>query len=86
MRVDSYRLLLAQVRAGTGVAVLPCVLGDRLAVVWRLTAPEVLDSPMWVLTHPDLQQHPRIRAVMDGLVEAIRGQADASSGGLSGAG
>ena len=71
VRANSYAVVLELVARGAGVILLPCAVGDTRPELVRLTDPEVVEYPLWVLTHPDLQRTPRIRHVMEGLVELI---------------
>lgn len=60
------------VRAGLGVAHLPCFMGDATPGLRRLAPPEPdYASDLWLLTHPDLRHTPRIRALMDHLAQEI---------------
>ncbi|MFK7986579.1 MAG: LysR family transcriptional regulator [Sandaracinaceae bacterium] len=55
------------IRAGVGVGLLPCFVGDAdptLVRVRRAAIPE-LDVPVWLLTHPDLRRSARVRALME---------------------
>jgi DNA-binding transcriptional LysR family regulator len=72
-RVDSLPALCEAARAGLGLAVLPCYLGDtagglRRAVQKTVSVPR---SALWLLTHNDLKRTARIRAVMDFLATAL---------------
>ncbi|MCQ4158610.1 LysR family transcriptional regulator [Roseomonas sp. GC11] len=72
LRCDSVLGLTEAVRAGLGVGYLPCYAGDARAGLQRLAPPEPeLAGTLWLLTHPDLRQTPRVRAVMDHLAEAV---------------
>lgn len=72
-RVDALMGMLAAVREGIGVAVLPCYLcdGDRCLVRLGPTIPE-LASDLWLLTHPDLRKVARIRAFLDFVAGAVK--------------
>jgi DNA-binding transcriptional LysR family regulator len=73
LRVDALPALRDAVRAGLGVALLPCYLGDeddRLRRTPRGAVPEA-QSALWLLTHSDLKHTARIRAVMDFLATAL---------------
>jgi DNA-binding transcriptional LysR family regulator len=60
-------------RAGLGLAVLPCFLGDGDPRLQRISGPlPELETELWLLTHPDLQRTARIRALLDLLYEALR--------------
>ncbi|HET9862398.1 MAG TPA: LysR family transcriptional regulator [Steroidobacteraceae bacterium] len=60
------------VRAGVGIALLPCYLADREAEVRRISSvlPE-LASELWIVTHKDLKNTARIRAFLAVAAEAI---------------
>ena len=74
-RVDSVSGILAGVRAGIGVAALPCYLGDPLADLEQLTDPlPELTVGLWVLMHPDLREVARIRCLLDFMTDAVRAQ------------
>ncbi|ETX27023.1 LysR family transcriptional regulator [Roseivivax isoporae] len=65
-RMDSVLGMHAAVRAGIGIAVLPCYLAESDPAVRRLGgALEDLSVDLWLLTHPDLRHTARVRAVMD---------------------
>ena len=57
---------LIAVRAGVGVAGLPCFIGDRdrdLVRIGEDVPPFARD--VWLLVHRDLRKNPAVRAVMD---------------------
>lgn len=65
-RVNSVLGMHAAVRSGVGVAVLPCYLAEPDPALRRLGGPiEDLAVDLWLLTHPDLRQTARVRAVLD---------------------
>lgn len=73
VRVDALPALRDAVRAGIGIALLPCYLGDedsRLRRTLPRAAPEAR-SALWLLTHGDLRRTARIRAVLDFLAVAL---------------
>lgn len=64
--------LLAAVRAGAGLAVLPIFVADREPDLVRCLEPiHGDDSELWLLTHERLRHTPRVRAVMDFLGERL---------------
>lgn len=68
MRSNSRDAQLAAVRAGIGVACLPCYLGDSDAGVIRVAeAGEGPTREIWLGVHADLRHMPRIRAVIEAL-------------------
>ncbi|MGC4001337.1 MAG: LysR family transcriptional regulator [Anaeromyxobacter sp.] len=75
-RCNSTASLHAAVRAGAGVAVLPCFVAEAAGDLVPLTTPEpVPPHELWLLVHGDLRHTPRVEAVIewvDELVEAAR--------------
>ncbi len=70
---------LIAVRAGVGVAGLPCFIGDRdhdLVRIGEDVPPFVRD--IWLLVHRDLRRTPAVRAVTDFVVVAISDHRDLS--------
>jgi DNA-binding transcriptional LysR family regulator len=64
--------LLAAVRAGAGLAVLPSFVADRDPDLVRCLEPMATDdAELWLLTHERLRHTPRVRAVMDFLGERL---------------
>ena len=74
-RSNSLMTQLSAVKAGFGLAVLPCFLGDSESDLARVFAPDAsLTSGLWLLTHRDLRDTARIRAFMDFMARSIRSQ------------
>lgn len=72
-RVDTLLGILAAVKDGAGVAVLPCYLAQGHAEMTRLGPPvSELATDLWLLTHPDLQKTARIRAFLDFTNAAVK--------------
>jgi DNA-binding transcriptional LysR family regulator len=72
LQCQSVLLRIAAVRAGIGIALLPCVLCDRDPSLARVPGvPTVVGDPIWVLTHPDLRGTARIRVLMNFLAESF---------------
>lgn len=61
--------LLSACLAGAGVAVLPHYLGDAHADLVHLPLPDEPRETVWLTVHKDLRHTPRVRAVLDFLVE-----------------
>ncbi|MEA1649953.1 LysR family transcriptional regulator [Nitrospirillum sp. BR 11164] len=54
------------VKAGIGMALLPCYLGDPEADLARVAGPEgALTRELWLITHRDLRNTARVRAFFD---------------------
>jgi DNA-binding transcriptional LysR family regulator len=72
MQASSGTGLLAAVRAGAGLAVLPSFVADRDPDLVRCLEPIAGDEyGLWLMTHERLRHTPRIRAVMDFLGAAL---------------
>ncbi len=60
------------VAAGLGLGILPCLEGDTVPGLVRVKEPEPdWHTEVWLLTHPDLRQTARVRAVMDHFGEEL---------------
>ena len=70
IRVNNWLVLHDAVRVGSGLAVMPCYLADQDSALRRVggVLPEIT-TEQWLLVHRDLRALPRVRAVMDALVE-----------------
>lgn len=74
-RSNSMMTQLSAVKAGFGLAVLPCFLADPEPTLLRALPPDAsLTSGLWLLTHRDLRDTARIRAFMDFIAQSIRSQ------------
>jgi DNA-binding transcriptional LysR family regulator len=71
-RCNSLVNQLEAVRAGLGIALLPCYLADRDSQVRRMSGvlPD-LASELWIVTHQDLRNTARIRAFLASVGDAI---------------
>ncbi len=70
VRGNNWLVLHEATRAGAGLAILPCFLGDpdpALKRVGGVIADVFADQ--WLLVHRDLRALPRVRAVMDAVIE-----------------
>ncbi len=84
-RLGSRSLFVAALQAGVGVGVLPCALGDQEPSLARMgDVLAELSLPLWMLTHPDLKDVPRVRALMDYLGQRFAEQRDCSTARASG--
>lgn len=71
----------AAARAGLGVAILPCFIGDPDPDLIRVPGVDTFKSrPGWVLTHPDLKTTERVRACVRFLVAAVESHAGLVTG------
>lgn len=71
-RFDTVGGLVAGVEAGLGRGLLPCFAAARRPALARLATPiDALATDLWLLTHPDLRQVPRVRVLLDFLAERL---------------
>ena len=72
-RTNSLVNQMVAARAGIGLALLPCYLGDRDPGLARALADPVSDlaGELWIVTHHDLKATARVRAFFDIVGEAI---------------
>jgi DNA-binding transcriptional LysR family regulator len=72
-RYDTTAGLLAGVRSGIGIAILPSFLADHDPDLVRCMPPRKNDrTSLWLLTHERLRHVPRIRMVLDFLAGALK--------------
>jgi len=74
-RSSNAPLQLAAVESGVGLATLPCALGDPHPALKRLSDP-IIAQEIWVLTHPDLRNAARVRAVMGCITDSFNRNED----------
>lgn len=73
LRTDSHPAQLAAARAGLGIAVAQVPVGDRdPALIRILPDHEVARMETWIVTHENLANVPRVRAVFDTLAQAFK--------------
>jgi DNA-binding transcriptional LysR family regulator len=71
-RANSLAVLARAAAAGLGVAALPCYLGDSSADLHRVRGPlPDYTVDLWALTHADLRNTARVRAVIDSVSEGL---------------
>lgn len=72
-RANSLSSIIASVESGLGAAILPCLMGDDIRRLVRLTPPiEELTTPGWMVTTDEARRQPHIRVVIDFVVEQIQ--------------
>ena len=80
-RANSVAALHEAAKAGLGLALLPCVLGDTAVELRRLAPPvSELAGQVWLLTHADLRRSGRIRAFLDFMADALARERDLLEG------
>jgi DNA-binding transcriptional LysR family regulator len=81
VRVNNWLVLQQAARAGAGLALLPCYLGDGDPALRRfgpLLAEVTADQ--WLLVHRDLRDLPRVRAVMNAVIRLFQEERAAIEG------
>jgi DNA-binding transcriptional LysR family regulator len=82
-RTSHTGMLLEAIKAGLGIGILPCYLGDAEPDLVRLQSLASLGQEMWILTHADLKRTPRIRALMDHLSKELTVRRDLIEGRMA---
>ena len=73
MHHDTSTGLLSAIRAGIGIAVLPCIVADHDTDLVRCFPPrDNHGRVMWLVTHERVRHAPRVRTVIDFLYERLR--------------
>lgn len=71
-RLNSVLGLTEAVENGVGVGPLPCFIADARPGVVRISPVQLkFSSGLWLLTHPELRQSPRVRVFMDFAADAL---------------
>ena len=74
-RSNSLSVVTNALQQGQGIGLLPCFIGDKLPSLVRLPEVSLIpDMEIWVLTHEDLRDNPRVRMLMDHLYQAFSQQ------------
>jgi DNA-binding transcriptional LysR family regulator len=69
--------------AGFGMTRTACYMGEQAPMLKRISnAPPVHYSDLWVLTHPDLRDTPKIKTLMQAISESLSAQRDLIEGRL----
>jgi DNA-binding transcriptional LysR family regulator len=81
-RTSSLINQLMAVRAGIGLAALPCYLADPEPGLRRALGPlPDLARELWLITHEDLKATARVRAFMEVVGEGLRARRELLEGG-----
>ena len=81
VRASRFSLQLEAIRAGAGLGILPCFVGDSDPTLVRLTAPLAeLSDTYWLLVHPDLKTVPRVRLLIDWIRTSFKEERSALQG------
>jgi DNA-binding transcriptional LysR family regulator len=69
---NSREVQIRAVEQGVGLGFLPCYAADPLPGLIRIATPEPLAREIWMGVHRDSRHAPRIQAVQEAIVEAVR--------------
>ena len=84
VRASRVALQLEAIRAGAGLGILPCFVGDADPSLVQVTPRiEELVADYWLLVHPDLRAVPRVRRVADWIRAVFREERVALHGARS---
>ncbi len=73
LQTNSMLALIEAVRAGGGLATLPCALADRMPELKRVLPDSAsVQRDLWLLFHRDLRRSRAVRALVDELVARLR--------------
>jgi DNA-binding transcriptional LysR family regulator len=83
-RTNTLNGLQAAARAGLGLALLPCFVGDQDPQLRRFHCAEASPTrELFVLVHPELRRSPRVRVVLDFIIESAGASSKRFLGGES---
>jgi DNA-binding transcriptional LysR family regulator len=68
-RANDPEALVGAATAGLGLCAVPCLIGDEQPALERVPGLGLSSCPMYLVTHQDIHQTARIRAVIDFVVE-----------------
>jgi len=83
-KFDHEYVQIEAAKAGMGMAMLPCFMGDTEKDLVRVSPEKVLPSyEIWILTHPDLRNSARVRVFTKFVAEALEQKRALLEGRLS---
>jgi DNA-binding transcriptional LysR family regulator len=72
LRVDIFNAMVAMIRTGIGIGVLPTFMEANHPEIVAVSDPiPELAVPVWMLTHPDLRETARVRVFMEHVGDAV---------------
>ena len=81
LRFSGLLMVRSACAQGLGLAVLPCFLGDAEPGLVRMGEPvPMCDSELWLLSHPELRETVRVKALRQWLLKALSAQTDLLAG------
>lgn len=79
-RANSEAQILSLVKAGVGIGLVDCFAADNDPSICRAVPDSIDLHDIWAIVHLDMNQTPRVRAVLDFLKEIFQEEADLISG------
>ena len=81
LRVNNPEAMFEAIKAGVGIGMLPCFIGDTSPDLRRLPPYQQEDVfDLWLLTHADLRKTAKVRAFMNFMAEALMPHRDLIEG------
>jgi DNA-binding transcriptional LysR family regulator len=81
LRFSGLLMVRSACAQGLGLAMLPCFLGDADPHLVRMGEPvPACDSELWLLSHPELRETARVKALRQWLMKALSARADLLAG------
>lgn len=81
LRFSGLLMVRAACAEGLGLAVLPCFLGDTESKLVRIGDPVAeCDSELWLLSHPELRETARVKALRQWLLKALSAKTELLAG------
>ncbi|MEH6475739.1 MAG: LysR family transcriptional regulator [Sneathiella sp.] len=81
MTTNSLNVSAETIRQGTGLGLLPCFIGDKSPDLVRVPGtPLIPDMEIWALMHADVQNTPRVRALINFIYDVFDSERDLIEG------
>ena len=81
LKVNDAEAIIEGIKAGLGMSLLPIAVADREPGIRRWDgAQPVISRELWLITHPDMRDLARVKAVSSWLISTVRRFTRTSSG------
>lgn len=78
--INDHYAALEAVKAGVGMAILPCFMADAEPRIYRMPPGTLIIRSLWILTHEDMRNTARIRKFISFMADAILKHSDLLEG------
>ena len=79
-KCDSIQAVTRAANEGIGAVILPCLVGEKEPLLKRAIPPIKGQTELWLLTHADLRQTARVKALMNHLYQSLIEEKDLIEG------